>query len=104
MLILFTALGISDEVELYGLKGNKKKKGKKLDEDYMVHPSAFFISSLNIVQPILKPLVEKDVPKVIQAVRQTQSRKVKLKVLTRIKVCSVLIHRWMMIQCLLIVD
>ncbi|KAI5119568.1 hypothetical protein M0805_005632 [Coniferiporia weirii] len=64
------ALGISEEVEMYGLKGSKKKRGKKLDEDYV---------------PILKPLVEKDVPKVVQAVRQTQSRKVLLKLLTRIK-------------------
>ena len=30
------ALGISDEVERYGLKGNKKKKSKQLDEDYVV--------------------------------------------------------------------
>ena len=30
------ALGISDEVEMYGLKGSKKKKSKKLDEDYVV--------------------------------------------------------------------
>lgn len=41
-------------------------------------------------QPILKPLVEKDVPKVVQAVRQTQSRKVLLKLLTRIKVCPLI--------------
>jgi hypothetical protein len=53
------------------LKGSKKKKSKKLDEDYA---------------PILKPLQEKDVPKVIQAIRQTSSRKVLLKLLTRIKV------------------
>ncbi|EGO02917.1 hypothetical protein SERLA73DRAFT_47203 [Serpula lacrymans var. lacrymans S7.3] len=65
------ALGITDEVEKLGLKGSKKKKGKKLDEDYM---------------PILKPLLEKDIPKVIQAVRQTQSRKVLFKLLTRIKI------------------
>jgi hypothetical protein len=32
----YTALGIADEVERLGLKGSKKKKGKKLDEDYMV--------------------------------------------------------------------
>jgi len=72
-----SALGISDEVEKLGLKGSKKKKSKKLDEDYA---------------PILKPLQEKDVPKVIQAIRQTSSRKVLLKLLTRIKVnaqCSV---------------
>lgn len=66
-----SALGISDEVEKLGLKGSKKKKSKKLDEDYA---------------PILKPLQEKDVPKVIQAIRQTSSRKVLLKLLTRIKV------------------
>ncbi|THH26928.1 hypothetical protein EUX98_g7264 [Antrodiella citrinella] len=65
------ALGISEEVEQLGLKGSKKKKGKKLDEDYL---------------PTLKPLVEKDVPKVVQAMRQTQSRKVLLKLLTRVKI------------------
>lgn len=30
------ALGIADEVEALGLKGSKKKKGKKLDEDFVV--------------------------------------------------------------------
>ncbi|KAI0339087.1 SET domain-containing protein [Trametopsis cervina] len=64
------ALGITDEVEALGLKGNKKKKGKKLDEDFV---------------PELKPLQIKDVPKLVQAMRQTQSRKVLLKLLTRIK-------------------
>ncbi|KZP33283.1 SET domain-containing protein [Athelia psychrophila] len=65
------ALGISDEVDKFALKGNKKKKGRKLDEDYM---------------PILKPIVEKEVPKVVQAMRQTQSRKVLSKLLTRVKI------------------
>lgn len=65
------ALGITDEVEKLGLKGSKKRKSKKLDEDYA---------------PVLKPLQDKDVPKVIQAIRQTSSRKVLLKLLTRIKV------------------
>jgi len=41
-------------------------------------------------QPILKPMVEKDVPKVVQAMRQTQSRKVLFKLLTRVKVCFAL--------------
>ena len=36
LFMIFVALGISDEVELLGLKGSKKKKGRKLDEDYMV--------------------------------------------------------------------
>jgi hypothetical protein len=65
------ALGITDDVEKLGLKGSKKRKSKKLDEDYA---------------PVLKPLQDKDVPKVIQAIRQTSSRKVLLKLLTRIKV------------------
>lgn len=64
------ALGISEEVANLGLKGNRKKKSKKLDEDYL---------------PTLKPLVEKDVPKVVQALRQTQSRKVLVKLLMRVK-------------------
>jgi hypothetical protein len=34
----------------------------------------------------MKPIIEKDVPKVVQAIRQTQSRKVLYKLLTRIKV------------------
>ena len=72
--LLNLALGISEEVEMYGLKGTKKKKGKKLDEDYV---------------PILKPLVEADIPKVVQAIRQTQSRKVLLKLLARMKVSPV---------------
>ncbi|RPD63290.1 hypothetical protein L226DRAFT_533149 [Lentinus tigrinus ALCF2SS1-7] len=64
------ALGIAEEVEQLGLKGNKKKKGKKLDEDFI---------------PDLKPLILRDVPKVVQAMRQTQSRKVLVKLLMRIK-------------------
>lgn len=30
------ALGIADEVDRLGLKGSKKKRSKKLDEDWMV--------------------------------------------------------------------
>ena len=55
---------------MYGLKGSKKKKGKKLDEDYV---------------PVLTPLVLRDIPKVVQAIRQIQNRRVLLKLLTRIK-------------------
>ncbi|KAI0920529.1 hypothetical protein AcW1_010262 [Taiwanofungus camphoratus] len=64
------ALGISEEVANLGLKGNRKRKSKKLDEDFI---------------PTLKSLVEKEVPKVVQAMRQTQSRKVMVKLLTRLK-------------------
>jgi hypothetical protein len=31
-----SALGIADEVDRLGLKGSKKKRSKKLDEDWMV--------------------------------------------------------------------
>ena len=81
----------TDEVEALGLKGSKKKKGRKLDEDYMVRiqtvesPYADLLNCLDR-QPDLKPLQEKDVPKVVQAMRQTTSRKVLYKLLTRVKV------------------
>ncbi|KAG6816190.1 hypothetical protein H0H87_007859 [Tephrocybe sp. NHM501043] len=65
------ALGITDEADLIELKGNKKKKGKKIDDpDFM---------------PTMKPLVEKEIPKLVQAIRQMPSRKVLIKLLTRIK-------------------
>ncbi|KAM6493353.1 histone methyltransferase [Amanita muscaria] len=65
------ALGITDEADILELKGTKKKKGKKIDDPDFV--------------PALKPIVEREVPKVVQAVRQTQSRKVLWKLLTRIR-------------------
>ncbi|KAF5332929.1 hypothetical protein D9758_015955 [Tetrapyrgos nigripes] len=66
------ALGITDEADLMELKGTKKKKGKKIDDpDFM---------------PQMKPVVEKEVPKVIQAMYQTSSKKVLSKLLTRLKI------------------
>jgi len=38
-----------------------------------------------VLQPILKPMTEKEVPKVINAIRQTTSRKILQKLLQRIK-------------------
>lgn len=35
-LLRATALGITEEVEALGLRGTKKKKSKKLDEDFLV--------------------------------------------------------------------
>ncbi|VDB94051.1 unnamed protein product [Peniophora sp. CBMAI 1063] len=64
------ALGLTEEVERLGLKGNKKKKGKKLDEDW---------------SPDLKALTSKECPKIVQAIRQTQSKKVMLRLLGRIQ-------------------
>ncbi|KAJ3515007.1 hypothetical protein NLJ89_g2034 [Agrocybe chaxingu] len=66
------ALGITDEDDLMELKGTKKKKGKKIDDpDFM---------------PTLKAILQKEVPKVVQAIRQTSSKKVLSKLLTRIKI------------------
>lgn len=87
---LFLALGITDENELMELKGTKKKKGKKIDDpDFMVGdmitPCVPFLFN-STAQPSMKPVIEKDVPKVVQAIHQTTSRKMLHKILTRIKV------------------
>ncbi|KAJ3904103.1 histone-lysine N-methyltransferase [Lentinula edodes] len=66
------ALGITDDDELQEYKGTKKKKGKKIDDpDFM---------------PTMKPVTEKEVPKVVQAIRQTQSKKMLFKLLSRLKI------------------
>ncbi|KAF9239430.1 hypothetical protein BU15DRAFT_61942 [Melanogaster broomeanus] len=65
------ALGITDEVEKFGLKGSKKKKAKELDGDYM---------------PELKPLLKEGVTTVVRAIRQTSNKKLLCKLLTRIKI------------------
>ena len=44
--LVSSALGISDEVEMLGLKGSKKRKSKKLDEDYMVCSTSALVSSV----------------------------------------------------------
>jgi len=56
---------------------------------YFPIPLSFipFLLIVTFSQPELKPLVEKDIPKVVQAIRQMQSKKVLCKLLTRIKVC-----------------
>lgn len=71
------------------LKGTRKKKGKKIDDpDFMVSPHMASGRARMLIapQPTLHPVVKKDVPKVMQAIRQTQSRKVLLKLLTRLRV------------------
>ncbi|KAF8578887.1 SET domain-containing protein [Ramaria rubella] len=68
--LVLDALGMTEDVELLGLKGTKKKRGKKLGEDF---------------EPVLKPLTEKDVPQVIKAIRQTSNRKLLVKLLARVK-------------------
>lgn len=65
------ALGITEEVEALGLRGTKKKKGKKLDEDFV---------------PTLKPIDIDEVPKVCAAVRQAiTNRRILEKLLSRIQ-------------------
>ncbi|KAJ7270698.1 hypothetical protein B0H12DRAFT_1307104 [Mycena haematopus] len=65
------ALGITDENERMALKGTKKKKGRKLDD-------ADFL-------PELRPITVLELPKIMQALRQTQSRQVMVKLLTRFR-------------------
>jgi hypothetical protein len=67
------ALGITDEADIMELKGSKRKKGKKIDDpDFM---------------PTMKPISSvKEVQKIVSAIRQTQSRKVLIKLVTRIRV------------------
>ncbi|TIA92377.1 hypothetical protein E3P99_00692 [Wallemia hederae] len=69
---ILDALGISqEEVMRLALRGNKKKKSKKLDEDYELE---------------LKPMVIEDVPKVITAVRQSSTnKKILIKLLKRMR-------------------
>ncbi|SCZ94660.1 BZ3500_MvSof-1268-A1-R1_Chr12-3g04028 [Microbotryum saponariae] len=68
------ALGIAEEVEALGLRGTKKKKGKKLDEDFL---------------PLLRPIDIDEVPKVSAAVRQSiQTRRILEKILTRIQMTN----------------
>ncbi|GAA5891496.1 hypothetical protein JCM8208_007302 [Rhodotorula glutinis] len=68
------ALGITDEVEQLELKGNKKKKGKKLDEDFT---------------PTLHPVQLDEVPKVSSAIRQAlQTRRILEKLLTRVQMTT----------------
>ncbi|CAK5271481.1 unnamed protein product [Mycena citricolor] len=68
------ALGITDDDEVMALKGNKKKKGKKIDDaDFM---------------PQLRPIQIKEIPKLIQALRQTNSRTMIIKLLTRFRVTT----------------
>ncbi|KAL1410857.1 histone methyltransferase set2 [Vanrija albida] len=54
--LFLDALGILDEVVAQGMKGNRKKKARQLDEDYV---------------PVLHPMKENDVPKVAAAMRQS---------------------------------
>ncbi|CCA66479.1 related to SET2-Histone methyltransferase [Serendipita indica DSM 11827] len=64
------ALGIEDEVDNLIMKGAKSKKGMKIGEDFM---------------PVLKPMQEGDVPKVLNAISQTNTREILIKLLERIK-------------------
>ncbi|KZT58153.1 SET domain-containing protein [Calocera cornea HHB12733] len=64
------ALGIVDDVEKLNLKGTKKKSSRKLDEDYM---------------PVLRPVDESEVPKIVAALRQATHRRIVYKLLTRIR-------------------
>ncbi|TIB74482.1 SET domain-containing protein [Wallemia mellicola] len=81
---ILDALGITpEEIFQHQLKGSRKKKSKKLDEDYEL---------------TLKPMVLTDVPKVITAVRQSSTnRKILIKLLQRMRMTEEIdIQRQMM--------
>lgn len=68
--LFLDALGIADEVDRLDARGTRKKKSRHLDEDYT---------------PLLRPMEEDEVAKVITAVRQAASNRTILqKLLTRI--------------------
>ncbi|KAJ7353320.1 histone methyltransferase [Mycena albidolilacea] len=68
------ALGITDENERMALKGTKKKKGKKLDDpDFL---------------PEMRAIAIKDLPKIMQALRQTPNRQMMVKLLTRFQLTT----------------
>lgn len=68
--LFLDALGITDEVEAMQLKGSKKKKGRKLDEDF---------------NPTMTQIAIDDVPKVSSAIRQaTGNKRIISKLLARI--------------------
>ncbi|KAJ6630080.1 hypothetical protein B0H10DRAFT_1984899 [Mycena sp. CBHHK59/15] len=70
--LYFDALGITDSAALMELKGTKKRKGKKFDDPDFA--------------PAMLPINREQIPKVMQALRQTQSRKMVVKLLTRITI------------------
>nr|GAT56044.1 histone methyltransferase [Mycena chlorophos] len=63
------ALGITDEDDIIALKGSKKKKGKKIDDEDFA--------------PTLSAITVAQLPKIIAALRQAPSRHFVVKLLTR---------------------
>lgn len=69
--LFLDALGISEEINQLGLKGNKKKKGRKLDVDYV---------------PIMKAIQMDEVVRVGAALRQAVSnRRILVRLLARVR-------------------
>jgi hypothetical protein len=71
LVTITSALGIADEVNALEARGTKKKKGRKMDEDFT---------------PTLHPIQLAEVPKVSSATRQAiQNRRILVKLLMRIQ-------------------
>ena len=92
LLIALVALGITDEVELMEMRGNKKKKSRQLDEDFVVRKFVFNTCSKSLsspLQPILRPINEHETQKVAAAMRQSmENTKMMSRLLERISVNS----------------
>ena len=97
------ALGIADEVEQLGLKGGKKRKGKRLDEDFIVRRLRSYDRRTRAengcaFQPVMRPINIAEVTKVASAVRQAVSnRRILTKLLSRIRLTEdALVQRQLM--------
>ncbi len=74
------ALGITDEVELAGARGSKKKKSKQLGVDFFVSSAAHLAFERNgrgsptyLSQPTLGPVAVEEVAAVVNATRQAST-------------------------------
>lgn len=87
---VYAALGITDEVEQLSLRGTKKKKGRKLDEDFIVRPYLVYthINTDLPIKPVLSPIEENQVASVCNAIRRASSSNQKMlpHLLVRLKV------------------
>jgi hypothetical protein len=82
------------QTRLKDLASRETRRGKARSLTKITRSAAFIFLGINPFflcllssQPDLKPIMEKEIPKVVQAMRQTTSRKVLYKLLTRVKVC-----------------
>jgi histone-lysine N-methyltransferase SETD2 len=85
------ALGITDDVENFGMKGSKKRKGRKLDIDFIVRSASLssVTSWSDPAQPVLRPIELSEAPRVASAIRQATSiQRILTKLLQRVQLTT----------------